>query len=69
MATVRYFTADRYGQSHRVAASGDLAVCGRPIPDDAKFRTVTERPKGECARCGDEKLPDYTAAKTSGRSG
>jgi len=57
---MRYFTAEQYGQDHRVAASGDLAVCGRPIPDDAKTRTVEEPPKGECARCGNSKLPDYT---------
>ena len=65
MAAVRYFTADRYEKAHRVSA-GDptLAVCGRPIPNDAKFRTVDEPPKGECARCGNLKLPDYT---TSGR--
>lgn len=58
---MRYFTAEQYGQDHRVSA-GDpsLAVCGRPIPDDAKYRTVVEPPKGQCARCADMKLPDYT---------
>ena len=61
---MRYFTAPQYGQAHRVATDPSLAVCGRPVPMDAKYRTVKETPKGECPRCGDQKLPDYT---TSGR--
>ena len=30
---MKYFTAEQYGQDHRVAADPSIAVCGRPIPD------------------------------------
>lgn len=60
MQAMRSFTAQQYGQAHRVAADPTLAVCGRPIPVDAEYQTVVEPPQGECARCWNLKLPDYT---------
>ena len=63
LPAVRYFTAEQYGQEHRVANDPSLAVCGRPVPADAKMREVAKPPKGECPRCADTNLPDYTTKR------
>ena len=63
MPAVIYFKTEQYGQEHRVARDPSLAVCGRPVPADAKMREVAEPPKGECPRCADMKLPDYTRTR------